>query len=451
MVNILIVDDEPMICKGISSLLARSGLEIKETFTAYNGFDALDYLRLETIDLIITDIQMSGMNGIELIEAVFVENPTLPVIVLSAHGEFEYARHALRFGVKDYLVKPISPPQFLEVVRHVLTSRDVKLRGLAETAGRSQAAAEEAQAGKYFILNQLLTEEMREQEVKSILKAQGYAVEEDAGYALFHVRMDFQTAGSSGSSNLSFRDKQLFLYAALNIVEETLEKWEKILFCGTGGAIEIILRLDPSRDRFTLTGANQLLMLAQLIHANISRYLHVKHEIGISTIHRGFGQLPAMYREACHVLSWSRFHKDHSIFFAEDFQSGAPEESPSAGSASMMSVPEQEQLAEDNNRSIQQALAFIATAYSQKGLKLQDVADSVHLSPNYLSYLFKKMVGLSLWDYVTKLRMEEGKRLLLRTDLRRYEIAEAVGYESPEHFSKIFKKHYGISPSELKG
>ncbi|MNI86295.1 HTH-type transcriptional regulator YesS [compost metagenome] len=78
------------------------------------------------------------------------------------------------------------------------------------------------------------------------------------------------------------------------------------------------------------------------------------------------------------------------------------------------------------------------------------MADSVHLSPNYLSYLFKKIKGMNLWDYVTKLRMEEGKRLLLTTDMRRYEIAEAVGYESPEHFSKIFKKHFGISPSEVK-
>lgn len=449
MYNILVVDDEPMICKGISSLLAQSGLQIQETFTAYNGFDALDYLRLETIDLIVTDIQMSGMNGIELIEAVFVENPTLPVIVLSAHGEFEYAQHALRFGVKDYLVKPISPPQFLEVVRQVLTSRDAKLRDLAETTRRSRPALEDVVSGRSFILSQLLTEEMRESEVKSILSSQGYAADV-ACFAFFHVRMDFQSAGASGSSNLSFRDKQLFIYAALNIVEETLEKWEKILFYGTSGAIEIILQLDLSKDQFSLTGANQLLMLAQLIHANISRYLHVKNEIGISTIHDSFEQFPAMYREACHALSWSRFHGDHSIFFAEDFQSGAPGSSIGAGVPAGSALADQEQLAEDNNRSIQQALQFISTAYRQKGLKLQDVADHVHLSPNYLSYLFKKMVSLNLWDYVTKLRMEEGKRLLLTTDMRRYEIAEAVGYESPEHFSKIFKKHFGISPSELK-
>lgn len=67
-----------------------------------------------------------------------------------------------------------------------------------------------------------------------------------------------------------------------------------------------------------------------------------------------------------------------------------------------------------------------------------------------MSYLFKKMTYFNLWEYVVKLRMEESRSLLLHTDLRRYEIAERVGYESPEHFSKIFKKYYGVSPSDLK-
>ncbi|MNR41509.1 HTH-type transcriptional regulator YesS [compost metagenome] len=59
-------------------------------------------------------------------------------------------------------------------------------------------------------------------------------------------------------------------------------------------------------------------------------------------------------------------------------------------------------------------------------------------------------MGTNIWDYVTKLRMEEGKRLILTTDKRRYEISEEIGYESPEHFSKIFKKHFGINISEVK-
>jgi two-component system response regulator YesN len=95
-------------------------------------------------------------------------------------------------------------------------------------------------------------------------------------------------------------------------------------------------------------------------------------------------------------------------------------------------------------------MEYINNNFRQKGLKLQEIADIICLSSNYLSYLFKKIVGINLWDYVTKLRMEEAKRLILTTDMRRYEIADEIGYESPEHFGKIFKKYFGVNPSEFK-
>ncbi|MNW50319.1 HTH-type transcriptional activator Btr [compost metagenome] len=103
-----------------------------------------------------------------------------------------------------------------------------------------------------------------------------------------------------------------------------------------------------------------------------------------------------------------------------------------------------------SNRIVESAKKYIEENYRQKGLTIHEVARSNHVSPNYLSYLFKKNTGYNLWEYVIKLRMEESKALILNTDLRRYEIAERVGYESPEHFSKIFKKYFGVSPTELK-
>jgi two-component system, response regulator YesN len=102
------------------------------------------------------------------------------------------------------------------------------------------------------------------------------------------------------------------------------------------------------------------------------------------------------------------------------------------------------------NGLIHQTMMYIEKNYRNKELNLQNIADAVFVSPNYLSYLFKKIVNINLWDYVTKLRMEEGKRLILTTDKRRYEIADEIGYESPEHFGKIFKKYYGRNLSEIK-
>lgn len=75
MFNILVVDDEPLICKGLSNLLASSGLNIDHIYTANSGFEALDCIRMEEIDLLVTDIQMGAMSGIDLMQHAKLPNP----------------------------------------------------------------------------------------------------------------------------------------------------------------------------------------------------------------------------------------------------------------------------------------------------------------------------------------------------------------------------------------
>ncbi|WP_326998681.1 response regulator [Cohnella kolymensis] len=96
MYSILIVDDEPFICKGLSSLLAGSGLDIGQVYTAHSGYEALDYLRMEDIDLLVTDIQMGAMNGIELMHQAKILKPWVETIIISAHETFQYAQMAIR-------------------------------------------------------------------------------------------------------------------------------------------------------------------------------------------------------------------------------------------------------------------------------------------------------------------------------------------------------------------
>jgi two-component system response regulator YesN len=93
---------------------------------------------------------------------------------------------------------------------------------------------------------------------------------------------------------------------------------------------------------------------------------------------------------------------------------------------------------------------FIREHYRNPALKIQDIATEVHFSTAYLSYLFKKETGTNVWDYVTGLRIEEAKRLLATTDKKRYEVAYEVGYESPEHFGRMFKRYTGLSPAEYR-
>ncbi|BBI35443.1 response regulator [Cohnella abietis] len=441
MYNVLVVDDELMICTGVATLLMNADMNIGEVFVASNGFEALDYIRLEKIDLMITDIQMDLMSGIELIETLFTENPMIPVVVLSAHGEFEYAQKALRFGVKEYIVKPVIPGELLRVTRTLLLERDTQMRSLTDASFNQKFSFEDMSTNRNHILNELISEGFNEAEVDEVFQYLGYEFN-GPYYCMLVIKLNLIKAGLLENDINSFRDRNLLRYASLNVIEETLEKWESIVFYSGSNAISVVLQF-TQEEMNNPTPFNEQTMIAQLLHNNLLQFINTKSVIGISRIKQGVKSWVDISREANEAIKWGEVHKDYHVFYIEDF--GKREGPLTDVGASVTS-----RVMEDNNSFILSAKQFIDGHFRQKGLKLQEIAEFVCLSPNYLSYLFKKIVGINLWDYVTKLRMEEGKRLILTTDMRRYEIADEIGYETPEHFSKIFKKHYGINPSEVK-
>ncbi|MGO4180097.1 response regulator [Paenibacillus sp. TAF43_2] len=428
MYNILIVDDEPMICKGISSILRQSDIQIGELFTAGNGFEALDYFRLEKIDLIITDIQMEHMNGIELMETIFVENSAVPIIVLSAHGEFAYAQKAMKFGAKEYIVKPVMPKQLIQIVGGLLRHKESELRTASDAAFNRKFYLEETNPKQHMLLNELITEGLGESEVEALFQSLGLKMEGPC-FCLFTIQLHLKNAGKTDKDIQSLRDRNLLKYACYNVVEETISSWDKLLFYSPNGALTVVLQLSAKELDHSMR-SSLLTTIGQQLHAHLLEYLNVQCTIGISTIKEGLYSWAELYKEAISALKMTEVHHDHHVFLAEDVSD--------------------KKSTEDHNGDIQEARGYIDKHFSKKGMKLQDIADAVHLSPNYLSYLFKKVLNITIWDYLTKQRMEAGRRLLLTTDMRRYEIADEIGYESPEHFSKMFKKYFGYNLSDLK-
>lgn len=106
MIKILIVDDEKIERNGIKFLLKQMNLEL-EIFEAVNGLKALDVLKEEKIDILLTDIKMPFMDGIELIQEVVKSWKDIKIIIFSGYGEFEYARMAMKSGVSNYILKPV--------------------------------------------------------------------------------------------------------------------------------------------------------------------------------------------------------------------------------------------------------------------------------------------------------------------------------------------------------
>ncbi|SEM32872.1 Two-component response regulator, YesN/AraC family, consists of REC and AraC-type DNA-binding domains [Paenibacillus sp. cl141a] len=438
MYNILVVDDEPLICKGLAGLLTSSGLAIDDITTAYSGQEALDYIRMGDIDLLVTDIQMGEMNGIELMQQAKIVKPWVQTIIISAHETFQYAQRALQLGAKDYLIKPLNSEQFLDSVRSVLLKMDRPAPQVEPflMADNEHFRMEEPPSERIERLNERLA---REPDPSAAVGPD----ESELGlvgpyFAVIKMKLGL---AEERSASFSSHDIHLIQYAALNIAKELLEQEpHTLVFYSPERDVNIILQWSEQEMEENASGKiHHLEMIGRSLHHHVELHLKRSCTVGISQILRGREFLSVLSRQADKAMLWSEQLHDFHVFYYGDFNwhNYAQETS-------------QEVLSSQSNRIVENTRQYIDEHYRQKGLTIHDVAKNNHVSPNYLSYLFKKYTGSSLWEYVVKLRMEESRALILNTDLRRYEIAERVGYESPEHFSKIFKKYYGVSPSELK-
>lgn len=441
MFNILVVDDEPLICKGLSSLLASSGLDIEHIYTAHSGFEALDCIRMEEIDLLVTDIQMGTMSGIELMQHAKLAKPWVQTIVISAHETFQYAQMAVRLGAKDYLIKPLNSEQFLDSVRNVLLKMnkpspelETFMAGIGENFRLEEPLPEYSELLNLLLVNpdSVLANEANLGKLDDLnLQGPFFSV----------IKIKAPLLSDLQDKKYNAQDQLLMRYATLNIAKELLDQeWNSIAFYSPEEEITVIIQWDEKSYEESSSGQlNRLDVLGRSLHFNIHKYLHLHAVIGISQILKGLSFMDVLNRQASKAILWNKEHNDHYVFYYGDFNWNNYTADPSV-----------EELHTRSNLIVEKAQEYIDENYAQKGLTIHEVAKKNHVSPNYLSYLFKKNTGFNLWEYVIKLRMEESRELILNTDLRRYEIAERVGYESPEHFSKIFKKYYGISPSELK-
>jgi DNA-binding response OmpR family regulator len=123
--HILVVDDEPIERQSLTDILRLEGYHVA---AVGNGEAAIDYVRTNPVDLILLDLRMPGMSGLEVIKVLTRISPDIEIILLTAHGSIESAIDALRHRVHDYLLKPASPAQILESITRGLARRGAKLK-----------------------------------------------------------------------------------------------------------------------------------------------------------------------------------------------------------------------------------------------------------------------------------------------------------------------------------
>jgi two-component system, response regulator YesN len=320
MMKVLITDDEVQIRKGLRLKVDWEEEGFQIVAEASNGKDALEIIQNNVIDLVITDVRMPIMDGIELAEHCHRDFPHVKVIVLSGYSDFEYARNSLKQGVKDYLLKPVAPEELIESlrkVRHEIEEESKKQNKIAQMNRLVHSHLQELQ--EQYILHLCKEERLQLPIVKErLLQLQlGELANEN-------LRVQFVTVEIREDYDLS-RLKELRTSFQLVCKEISLEEKGIYSFIDTSYANMVhFLRLIDSDS----PSVNQLV---NKIQQNIKSFLKFETVIGIGTVVSGLPEFRAGYISS--LLAWSQskmgsksqvidssFTSEEDIDFSPDFE-----------------------------------------------------------------------------------------------------------------------------------
>ena len=398
--KVLIVEDEVLVREGLKSVIGWNKLGMEVVGDAANGRQALEIYERERPDIVLTDIRMPVMDGLELIARIREEDKKTGIVILTCYEEFGYLQEALRMGVSDYILKLKMKPAEIEAAMAKVKKKldEDEENGAGPDGAEEFRLQKEEELKRYIFYHQVSIGFFR-----SRMERLSLAVKEKDMVLLRVVIQRYEKA------RLKIMDDRgmLIRFVILNTTEEIMEKY------GGGETIQegpdcFLLFMNVVNDP-TDEGSWMEKMQKEISHV-LSNFMGVRAVWGVSGVFQSFTELPDKYQECCQKMQDERVDLSVEIF---------------------------------------EAVRYIEGNLTQR-LTLNQVASSINLSPNYLSSLFKKELGVGFVDYITEKRVERAKELLENTGLKTYEVAQKAGFVDESYFSKTFKRITGKRPSAFR-
>jgi len=391
--KVLIADDEAIIREGIREAVRWEEQGMEVAAEAEDGEEALELALRHKIDLLLVDLNMPIMNGIELMKEIRKTLPDCKIVVITGHDEFGYAQESIRLQVSDYLLKPVNPVQLGELIgklRIELESEEKQRRHM-ELASRQMQKNYPLLRERFFL--EWIGDGLTEGEIVEQLRF--LKLPEAPPDKLIAVRWPELIANEPLTGE---RDRQLMLFAIENIAGEWLEPFERVIFRDQAGLIVICV---------WGTVPDELL---SRIENSVQQYLKLSVYVHAEPVSGGLSALSDAYR-ACkaEVFKESRL-------------------SPI----------------------VRRARQALRERFADPEITLEKLALELKVSPVYLSRMIKQELGVSFVALLTRMRIKKAIELLGATDMPIHEIAASVGYESQHYFSTAFKKTVGVSPNQYR-
>ncbi len=530
MLKMFIADDEQFVIDGLKYCLDWSDYGIEIVGEGNNGQEALDFIKDNHVDIIITDIKMPIMGGMELIKNIRALNLSTEVLILSGYEDFEYARSAIQYDVFEYLLKPVTVDKIEKGVEQLVDKFRKKV--IDEQEDRKKTLAYE-QAVPY----------MEEKFIESLIKGQynknvatlfGIEIKSD-NFAVVKVQLD-----KSNYVNELLDHKEvdlqhiieqvekefydilkdhytlkmvkynrdtlilIFLLNAQECEEEVINTWikkaqkqikERLGYSVTAAIGNIVNAIESISQAYNQAsealeykmyyGDSSLLVYKDLVKRNSDGEAHLgpwKKElteaIAVKDLDKALCVVDKIFEiinrnneftiEYVRQLSMEMFfvintmlseqytelesiYTERKNLFKYIMEIETLNQIKTTIQDALYKTVEylQQHNIENSNNIIANIKSYIEDNLNEE-ISLERLSEEVYLTPNYIGHIFKEEVGISYLEYLTHVRMEKAKNMLMDPTNKIYEIAQQVGYKNSNYFSKIFRKYTGYTPSKYR-
>ncbi len=438
MMKILLADDEKYDRETVKHIIKENFLEELEIYEAKNGREAIELSESIRPDIVIIDIKMPGIDGIQALKEMSVTLPNLYSIILTAYDYFDFALEAVKINVKEYLLKPFTKDEIIEKI-----SAGIKFVKKEQSKRRSEIEYKE----KIYTLLPVLENQLSDLIINDKLEGVNYRM------YLQCLNMDFV---NSYAMVISIKDKysykdisraerdQIKIKVGEYIKEYVDRKYKCI---GNYVFYEELTYFIQIEDEESSNFKNLQIDLAFNLRREIKKKFNISIRAGIGETYDSIEQIVKSYRQATKCLVYNS--DNVNIIYIDDIDDKLLNDNVISNN----SVDVKENKNKNNNKIkiklFEDVKNFIKENIETE-LELEKVANNFGLSVYYFSRTFKEVTGINYSEYVNKCRIDIAKELLSTGEMNVKEVCYKVGYNDPNYFSKVFKKYEGISPVNFK-
>lgn len=470
--KLLIVDDEHFTCDGLCRMAEDFHLGFDKILTAMSGERALELIGAESPEVILSDIRMPGMNGLEMAKAAKAGNPECQIVFMSGYNDREYIKTALDIQALGFIDKPIDEEELLAVLgkavlasRETLRTREVLdfrrqeelarkiLGGTPPESGLDRVPAPDP--GWVFRCALLFPSGDGLEEIAVLLRRDtewGVCTTDSAGRTVIFLRHRAGEPGNALYSTLLGQDEGLRL-----AVGNAVRNAEKLPMSYRSAAFALDTLFYLSGNRIVQSAglaASALDMTA--VAAEYRAALAAGREQAMAYLEELRDRLldnpytpPGLAKSHYYEMLCLTAAGDRRVEWDACQRAGTLQELEMLLWEALSNLEEQPEEPATPHL-VRMTKKLIQENFGDSQLGIADIARQIHSSAGHLSAVFKKHTGDTLLQYITLCRVEYAKKQLVSSNRKIHEIARGAGYNDPYYFSRIFQREAGMTPQQYR-